>query len=89
MGLFNNIDELIKYGDEATQDGGGQRLIALAQKLVSLSKSINAEPLIDLAQSIESDCSQGMDDNALLRWYPTRLGLERSLRVVYDHIQRI
>ncbi|MDT0628187.1 PAS domain-containing protein [Alteromonas sp. W364] len=87
--LFDNIDQLIKYGDEATGDGSAQQLISLAQKLVTLSKSINAEPLIDLAQSIEFDCSQGLDDNALLRWYPTRLGLQRSLRVVYDHIQRI
>ena len=87
--LFDNIDELIKFGDDATSDGSAQQLIALAQKLSTLSKSINAEPLIDLAQSIEFDCSQGLDDNALLRWYPTRLGLQRSLRVVYDHIQRI
>jgi epidermal growth factor receptor substrate 15 len=89
LSLFNNIDELIKFGDEATDGGGAPQLIALAQRLTAISKSINAEPLIDLAQSIETDCRQGLDDNALLRWYPTRLGLERSLRVVYDHIQRL
>ncbi|MBF7072298.1 PAS domain-containing protein [Glaciecola sp. MH2013] len=87
--LFGNIDELIEFGDQATNDGSAQKLIQLAHKLVILSKSINAEPLIDLAQSIEYDCSQGMDDNALLRWYPTRQGLERSRRVVYDHLQRL
>ena len=89
LSLFDSIDELIKFGDKATEGGGAPQLIALAQKLTTISKSINAEPLIDLAQSIESDCRQGLDDNALLRWYPTRLGLERSLRVVYDHIQRL
>jgi epidermal growth factor receptor substrate 15 len=89
ISLFDNIDELIKFGDEATAGGGAPELIALANKLTTISKSINAEPLIDLAQSIHSDCSQGLDDNAILRWYPTRLGLERSLRVVYDHIQRL
>jgi PAS domain-containing protein len=89
LNLFDDLDEIIKFGDAAIDDGSAQQLILLAQKLTTLSKNINSEPLIDLAQSIEFDCSHGMDDNAVLRWYPTRLGLERSRRVVYDHIQRL
>ena len=87
--LLVRVEEVIDKGEKAVESEKAGELIMASQALMRLSRSINAEPLVDLAQSLENDCRQGLLDNALIRWYPTKQGLQKTLRVVYNQIQRI
>jgi DNA repair exonuclease SbcCD ATPase subunit len=87
--LLARVEEVIEKGERAVDSEKVGELIMTSQALMKLSRSINAEPLVDLAQSLENDCRQGLLDNALIRWYPTKQGLQKTLRVVYNQIHRI
>lgn len=87
--LLDEIDNVIRHGDEAIQSEKIAEMSSLAQQLLNVSKTINAGQLIDLAQSFTSDCRQGMKDNARVRWQPTKHALQQSQRVVYEQLQHI
>ena len=87
--LLTELESLIDKGDKAVESEKLPALVATSQSLMKLARSINSDALVDLAQSLENDCRQGLLDNALIRWYPTKTGLQKSLRVVYEQLQRI
>lgn len=87
--LLDEIDHILRHGDVAVQSEKMAEISAIAQQLVTVSKAVNAEQLIDLAQNLTRDCRLGMKENALVRWQPTRQALQKSQRVVYEQLQHV
>ncbi|MFC4699696.1 PAS domain-containing protein [Glaciecola siphonariae] len=84
--LIEDIDEQIKQAEEAIATNSIPRIMAASSNLVELAKTINSAPLIELTQSVENDCRDGMVDNVSIRWPSTKVALQRSLRAVYEHL---
>ena len=87
--LLVKVEDVIAKGEKAVESEKLGELVSTSQALMKLARSINAEPLVDLAQSLENDCRQGLLDNALIRWYPTKTGLQKTLKVVYQQLHRL
>ena len=87
--LLDEIDDVLHRGEAAVQSEKMAEISTIAQHLLKVSKSVNAEQLTELAKSFTRDCRLGMKDNALVRWQPTKQALQKSQRVVYEQLQHV
>ena len=90
IALSQLMDELecnINETQSAIESNDNKSILASAKKLVKIADKINSDALSYLMQSIENDCSNSMIDNVSIRWPATKQGLQKTLRVVYSHLQ--
>ncbi|GGW81659.1 PAS domain-containing protein [Alteromonas halophila] len=87
--LLDEIDTLLRRGDSAVRSAQMTEISQIAEQLQRVSKTVNADQLIDLAQSFTRDCRLGMKDNALVRWQPTKQALQKSQRVIYEQLRHV
>lgn len=84
--LIEEIEKNITETESAIQNDKLENVATSAQNLMTLAKKIKSDALLDLMQSISSDCNSGMIDNVSIRWPAAKNGLKSTLRVVYSHL---
>ncbi|MFC4698570.1 PAS domain S-box protein [Glaciecola siphonariae] len=85
-GLTKNIEQNIEQTERAIATNKNDDIQISANDLVKLGEKTHSEALMQLIQNIEHDCAKGMFDNVSIRWPATKSGLQKTLRVVYSHL---
>lgn len=84
--LIDEIEETIDITEIAIQNNQIEGVNSSAKRLITIAKKTQSDALLQLMQSIESDCDNGMFDNVSIRWPAAKSGLQKTLRVVYSHL---
>ncbi|WP_395340231.1 PAS domain-containing protein [Ningiella sp. W23] len=84
--LIDDIESHMALAEEVINNNDVRKMATVAGELVSIAKILHSEALLELTQSVEKDCHDGLVDNVSIRWPSTKAALNMSLRAVYEHL---
>nr|WP_168711051.1 PAS domain-containing protein [Ningiella ruwaisensis] len=87
LSLMKEIEDYIKHEEAMIDANNTAGIIESSKQLLGLAKKINSVPLLELVESLNKDCKEGMIDNVTIRWPATKLALQRSLRAIYQQLK--
>ncbi len=84
--LMDNLHSAIEGVEEAVMEDSRGKILTSSRKLVSVLKSVQSDPLNDMATRLQTDYESNNFDNISIYWPTAKQNLMKTLRVIYSHL---
>ncbi|GGW79037.1 PAS domain S-box protein [Alteromonas halophila] len=84
--LMDNLSEAVEGVEQAVMEDSRGKILTSSRKLVSVIKTVQSDPLNDMAARLQADYESNNFDNISIFWPTARQNLMKTLRVIYSHL---
>lgn len=84
--LMDNLTDAVAAVEEAVMEDSRSKILTSSRKLVAVIKTVQSDPLNDMAARLQADYESNNFDNISIFWPTAKQNLMKTMRVIYSHL---